>query len=148
MATIHTLVKELYEIVNQLDKLYEKKERSFTPDGHLVGSIGECIIADRFGLELKRSSNKGYDATQGEKNIEIKVTQKKRVAFRGDQPQFVIAGILSKKGEVEIIYNGPGSVIWREFDGKKIPSNGQRTVSVARLKELNETITDDKRIKE
>lgn len=36
--------------------------RHFTPDGHMVGSIGQCLVADAYGLELLTASNKGYDA--------------------------------------------------------------------------------------
>jgi hypothetical protein len=36
--------------------------RHFTPDGHMVGSLGECLVAHAYGLELQTASNKGFDA--------------------------------------------------------------------------------------
>lgn len=36
--------------------------RHFTPDSHMVGSLGECLVADAYHLELKTAPNKGYDA--------------------------------------------------------------------------------------
>ena len=40
---IPSLVQELYSIVDRLDELFPG--RRFTPDGHLVGSIGEVLAA-------------------------------------------------------------------------------------------------------
>ncbi len=40
---IPSLVQELYSIVDRLEELFPG--RRFTPDGHLVGSIGEVLAA-------------------------------------------------------------------------------------------------------
>jgi len=40
------LVKQLYKIVKEFERLFP--ERRFTPDGHLVGSIGEVIAKHRY----------------------------------------------------------------------------------------------------
>lgn len=59
--TFRALVKQLYTTVNELETMFPGKH--FTPDGHMVGSLGECLFADAdaYGLELKTASNKGYD---------------------------------------------------------------------------------------
>ncbi len=44
------LVGRLYDIVDRLEELFPG--RKFTPDGHLVGSIGEVIAANLYGWEL------------------------------------------------------------------------------------------------
>jgi len=54
------LVKQLYATVNDLEAMFPG--RHFTPDGHMVGSIGETLVADAYNLELMTASNKGYDA--------------------------------------------------------------------------------------
>ena len=145
MATIENLICELYTIVQKLEKKYPG--RHFTPDGHLVGSIGECLIAEQFDLDLVAASNKGFDAvSKCKKEVEIKVTQSNRVAFR-HEPQHAIVGKLSKKGQVSIVYNGPGNKIWEKFDGKNLPSNGQYQISLNVLKQLNENVNDSERVK-
>ena len=53
-------VCDLYAIVNKLETMFPG--RPFTPDGHMVGSLGECLVADTYGLELMPPSNQGYDA--------------------------------------------------------------------------------------
>ena len=45
---LKTLVKQLYATVNELETMFPN--RHFTPDGHLVGSLGECLVADAYGL--------------------------------------------------------------------------------------------------
>jgi len=47
---VPALVRHLYGIVEQFERLFPG--RRFTPDGHLVGSIGEAIAASEFGIVL------------------------------------------------------------------------------------------------
>ena len=43
-------VARIYKAIAELEALYPG--RKFTPDGHLVGSIGEVIAAEALGLSL------------------------------------------------------------------------------------------------
>ena len=45
-------VAAIYRAVAELEALYP--ERKFTPDGHLMGSIGEVVAAEALGLTLHR----------------------------------------------------------------------------------------------
>ena len=47
---IPNLIRRLYAIVADLETAFPG--RKFTPDGPLVGSIGEVLAAHRYGLEL------------------------------------------------------------------------------------------------
>ncbi len=120
--------------------------RHFTPDGHMVGSIGECLVADAYGLELMNASNKGYDAlSPSGLQVEIKATQAKSVAFRS-QPEHTIAIKILPNGTFEEIFNGPGNLVWQQFDGKPLPSNGQYQISLNKLKELSKQVDKSQRI--
>ena len=120
--------------------------RHFTPDGHMVGSIGECLVADAYRLELMNASNKGYDAlSPSGLQVEIKATQAKSVAFRS-QPEHTIAIKILPNGTFEEIFNGPGNLVWQQFDGKPLPSNGQYQISLNKLKELNKQVDKSQRI--
>lgn len=120
--------------------------RHFTPDGHMVGSIGECLVAEAYGLELMNASNKGYDAlSPSGLQVEIKATQAKSVAFRS-QPEHTIAIKILPNGTFEEIFNGPGNLVWQQFDGKPLPSNGQYQISLNKLKELNKQVDKSQRI--
>ena len=138
------LVQQLYSTVEELEEMFPG--RHFTPDGHMVGSIGECLVADAYGLELMNASNKGYDAlSPSGLQVEIKATQAKSVAFRS-QPEHTIAIKILPNGTFEEIFNGPGNLVWQQFDGKPLPSNGQYQISLNKFKELNKQVDKSQRI--
>ncbi|EED33278.1 conserved hypothetical protein [gamma proteobacterium NOR5-3] len=131
MPSTAELVQGLYEIVAELEALYPG--RPFTPDGHLVGSIGETLVAERYGLKLMPPSTKGYDAIdQIGRKVEIKCTQGKSVAFR-HEPEWCIVVKLLRTGDIEEVYHGPGGPVWALVSHKPLPSNGQYQVSLSKL---------------
>lgn len=73
-------IRELYRITAELEEKYPG--RCFTPDGHLVGSIGEVYAAEKYGLILLEASSEKHDArsTDG-RLIQIKITQTDRVSI-------------------------------------------------------------------
>ncbi|MEH8142721.1 hypothetical protein Q7I15_18920, partial [Aeromonas veronii] len=77
--------------------------------------------------------------------VEIKATQAKSVAFRS-QPEHTIAIKILPNGTFEEIFNGPGNLVWQQFDGKPLPSNGQYQISLNKLKELNKQVDKSQRI--
>ena len=84
---ITQLIPELYALVDRLERA--APGRSFTPDGQLLGSIGEVIAASRYGLELALASTKGTDAYTGDNQpVEIKCTGGGGgIAIRGEVPE-------------------------------------------------------------
>ncbi len=112
----------------------------------MVGSLGECLVADAYALDLKTASNKGFDAvTKDGREVEIKATQSRTVAFRCE-PQHTIIIKINPDGTFDDVYNGPGSLVWDLFKGKKMPSNGQFQVSLTKLHQLNKLVPDAERI--
>lgn len=139
-----TLVKLLYATVGELESMFPG--RHFTPDGHMVGSLGECLVADAYGLELMPASNKGYDAlTQDGKQVEIKATQANTVAFRS-QPEHTIVIKINSDGTFDEIYNGPGTLVWAQFVDKKRPTNGQYQITLGKLMKIMETVPDSEKL--
>lgn len=139
-----TLVKRLYATVTELESMFP--DRHFTPDGHMVGSLGECLVVDAYDLELMPASSKGYDAiSKTGTKVEIKATQSKSVAFRSE-PEHTIVIKIHSDGSFEEIYNGPGDIVWEQFSGKQLPSNGQFQISLNKLKTLNESVNNGQRI--
>lgn len=132
------IIENLYSAVAELEEMFPG--RHFTPDGHMVGSIGECLVADAYDLELQTASNKGFDAiTKDGKQVEIKATQSGVVSFRSE-PQYTIVIHIKPDGSFEEIYNGPGALVWQHFVGKNLPSNGQYQISLSKLRVLNDKV--------
>jgi hypothetical protein len=70
---VPSLIAELYKTVKKLNELFPG--RPFTPDGHLVGSIGEVVAAYVYDLNLEPCSTPGFDArTKTGDKVEIKLT--------------------------------------------------------------------------
>jgi hypothetical protein len=124
-------VATIYRAIEELQSEYPRK---FTLDGHLVGSIGEVVAAEALGLTLYPMSHAGHDAYDANGDVQIKMTAGKSIAMRADCTRLVVLRIISP-AEAEIVYDGPGAPAWA-CAGKK-GSNGQRVVSLAKLRALS-----------
>lgn len=131
-------IKELYKITAELERTYPG--RKFTVDGHLVGSIGEVIVAEHYGLSLLPNSTKTHDAVSKEgKKVQIKATQVKGISI-SSEPDYVIVIRILSDGSWEEIYNGPGKPVWD--NAGKMQKNGQRPISLSKLQELMGSINE------
>ena len=129
-TTITEKVTELFAIIRELEALYPG--RKFTIDGHLVGSIGEVLVADKFNLILLPNSTKTHDAVDNEgKYYQIKVTQTDQIAL-SSEPDFLIVVKLHYDGTWDVVYNGPGKIIWD--NSGKMQKNGQRPIFIKNKK--------------
>jgi hypothetical protein len=140
---IPEIIQALYGIVAELQELFPG--RPFTPDGHLVGSLGEAIASHDYGLCLRPPSTQGYDAsTLDGKKVEIKITQGTREALRS-QPDHLLVLKLLPKGCTEEIYNGPGEQPWNQCGRRQ--KNGQCPISLSRLRTLMTSVAEEDKIK-
>ena len=129
-------IKELYKITNELESSY--LGRKFTIDGHLVGSIGEVIVAEHYGLELLPNSTETHDAVSPAREyVQIKATQINRIAI-SSEPDYLIVIKLFSDGSWEEVYNGPGKPVWD--NAGKMQKNGQRPISLSKLRCLMNSV--------
>jgi hypothetical protein len=141
-ARTRELIVELYGIVGELERLYEG--RRFTPDGHLVGSLGEVYAAAAYGLELCVASTPVYDAVAPDgRLVQIKATQINRVALSAE-PDHLLVLAVRPDGTFEEIYNGPGVEPWRLAG--PMQKTGQRSIGLATLRRLAAAVPPEQRI--
>lgn len=126
-------VAKIYEAVQELSDLYPG--RPFTPDGHLVGSIGEVIAAEALGLNLYPPSQPGHDAYNENGDVQIKLTAGKAISMYDTCDRLVVLRIVSPH-EAEVVYDGPGESAWHSAGA--MAKNGQRRISLSRLRALAE----------
>lgn len=129
---IPLLIQELYTIVDKLESHFPG--RKFTPDGHLVGSIGEVLVANKYDLTLLPASHEKHDAvTKDGKMVQIKATQGRQIGI-GSNPDYLIVIKILPDGSIEECYNGIGTLAWDSAG--KMQKNGQRSLSINKLKQL------------
>ena len=104
---IPALIGDLFRVVRALGDACPG--RPFTPDGHLVGSIGEVVAAYTYGFILERCSTEGYDATtEDNQKVEIKLTGRSNVSISSDAaPALLVVLKLHPESGFAEVYNGP-----------------------------------------
>lgn len=144
-SEVPALLASLYRVVERLEAIFPG--RKFTPDGHLVGSIGEAVAARMFDLRLLGASTPEHDATTADEGtlVQIKMTQGNRnVAFRAE-PEHLLVLRLDPDLIVEVVYNGAGDAPWAEAG--PMQTNGQRAISLSRLRVMDAGVPDNERLR-
>jgi len=138
------LITQLYDVT---DELQERFGRKFTPDGHLMGSLGEAMAVYIYDLVLADPSLETHDARtkDGRTQVQIKFTAGKSGYGIYSKPQHLIALQLVGRREVVEVFNGPGEIAWKCASAK--PSkNGQHSMAMGRLRALNAGVPNDQRV--
>lgn len=135
-------IKQLYEISAELERLFPG--RHYTPDGHMIGSIGEALAASYYGLELFTASAETHDAKAADgRLVQVKATQISRIAL-SSEPQWLLVLRIHRDGTFSKEYNGPGKLAWEHCG--KMQKNRQRPISLAKLRILQVEIPDSTRL--
>jgi len=131
-ATNEELVRSIFEACAELSR---RSSRSVSPDGHLVGSIGEIYAAEELGLTLATASNPGYDAV--DRNgalVEIKTTTRSSISLSAEgtgSERLIVVKLDPISGTPGIVFDGPAQSVWA-LAGPPA-KNGQRRLSLSRL---------------
>ena len=144
-------VRSIYRQVGILTKL--RPDRRFTPDGHMVGSIGEVYAEYLFDLTLHASSHPIHDAvTRDGRQVQIKATQGKSINLevpsrqRPHQlvPDNLIVLHIAPSGIPAVVYAGPGKRAARI--GQVISTRTYMMLSVSKLRQLHASLTAKQRL--
>lgn len=143
LALVARIVEQLRAAVSQLEELFPG--RPFTLDGHLVGSIGEVLAAERYGLELLSPSTQDHDAKAPDGLlVQVKLTRGDSVGLSSESQHLLVLGLMME-GTLEEIYNGPGRPAWDAAG--PMQKNGHKQVSVSRLMKLMEAVPPAQRLR-
>ena len=138
-ATIQEMVAEkiktLYRVSHELEELFPG--RHYTPDGHMIA----CC----YGLTLFEASAETHDAKAPDgRLVQIKATQIDRVAL-SSEPDWLLVLQIHLDGTFSEVYNGPGKLAWEHCG--KMQKNGQRPISLAKLRSLQAEVPEENRLK-
>ena len=142
MRELTAIINELYALTARLEKMYPG--RHFTPDGHLVGSIGEVFAAERYGISLFTAGCETHDGKAPDgRLVQIKATQIDRVAL-SSKPNWLLVLKIHPDGTFTEEYNGPGKLAW-DHCGKQ-QTNGQCPITLATLHKLQAEVPESERL--
>ena len=142
-ARFPVLLGNVYAAVDELERMFPG--RHFTPDGHMVGSIGEALAAYYYGITLFTASAKGHDGKMHDRLVQVKATQAKMISI-SSEPEFLLVLKIARDGSFKEIYNGPGGLVWALVSHKPRPKNGQYQVSLSTLTKLMGNVPETMRI--
>jgi hypothetical protein len=139
------LIATIYGAVGELEKLFEG--RHFTPDGILVGSLGEVMAEIEYKIKLLPPNTPRHDAIEMDSNrlVQIKTNQGE-AAYLHEEPDYFIALKLLSDGKVEEIYNGPGKPAWELALEVQPSRDGYRAIRHTKLKKAMKHISLSEKI--
>lgn len=143
---IEEALKGLFSAVSMLQEAYPGKP--FTPDGRLVGDIGEVVASLAYGLTLNNGLTKHHDAvTDDGRKVQIKTTFGTSLTFPVHHvPDYYLGIRMNRDGTFEEIYNGPGHLIQAELSGRKATKTGLHGGLMVMLKRINQLVPEADRI--
>ena len=119
-------------------ELSRRSGRSVSPDGHLVGTLGEIYAARALGLRLVTASNSGFDAVDGQGHrVEIKTTTRSSISLSASgtlAERLIVVQLDAETGAAQIVYDGDAAAAW-DIAGKA-QKNGQQSLSLSKLQSL------------
>jgi hypothetical protein len=112
-------IAEIYKIADELGDAYGIG--TCTPDGHLMGAIGQIAAKIGFGLEF-RSEEEEHNCTWSDGsrkiNVQVRCTGRGNIALRR-KPEHLIALEITPKGRIRVLFNGPGELVWDRIEHQK-----------------------------
>jgi hypothetical protein len=130
---IHQLLNRHYSICDELSQ--ECDGRPCTPSGFCVGTPGEFLAADAFGLKLLPGNSKDFDAqTDLGEPVQIRTSGKGAyVPIYGGEGLLLVVKI--RKTTLELIYGGPALHAWNA--AREPNHRGTRSIGISTLKRLH-----------
>jgi hypothetical protein len=114
-------IADIYRIAGELGKAF--KIDTCTPDGHLLGAIGQIAAKIAFGLELsseKEEHNSTWSDGLKKLNVQVRCSGRGNIALR-EEPEHLIALEIGETGSIRLLFNGPGHFVWRRIKHHKNP---------------------------
>ncbi len=138
------LLAQIYSAVAELEAMFPG--RHFTPDGHMVGSIGEAIAAYHYGIRLYPPGRPVFDGQKDGKEVQIKATQKSSVDLKPADGGTLLVLKLEQNGDFQEVYNGNADRVWKSLSHRKATKAGEISISLNQLRALQREVQEEEKI--
>lgn len=138
-------VKNIFDSCRNLSKL-SGEMRNFTPDGRMVGDIGEVIASVFYRVNLHNVGRHDWDGTHNSRNVQIKATSGDDTYLKEPPKDGFADGLLMvfkidrETGEYDLIYNGDIQRVWDALNNVSTDRTGSKMISLNRLRELQKSV--------
>ena len=138
-------VKNVFDACRNL-AVVSGKLRPFTPDGRMVGDIGEVAATIFYQVSLHGIGRNHWDGIYGERHVQIKATSGKDTYLKEPPDEGFADGLLMvfkinrDSGDCQLIYNGDIQRVWDYLAYKKIDRTGAKQITLDRLRELQASV--------
>lgn len=138
-------VKKVFDACRNLSEV-SGKLRPFTPDGRMVGDIGEVAAANLYQVSLHNIGRSHWDGVCGERHMQIKATSGNDTYLKEAPKEGFADGLLMvfkidrNSGDCECVYNGDIQRVWDYLENKKLDRTGAKQITLDRLKELQASV--------
>lgn len=134
-------VKNVFDACRKLSKT-SGGMRLFTPDGRMVGDIGEVAASIFYKVKLHDVGKHVWDGVVGGKNVQIKATGGNGTYLKEPPKEGLGDGILMvikidrETGAHKLIYNGEMQRVWDALKNKSLSRSGEKQISLKDLQGL------------
>lgn len=138
-------VKSVFDACRYLSNL-SGGTRRFTPDGRMVGDIGEVIAEVFFRVKLHNVGRHDWDGTYNGRNVQIKATGGDGTYLKEPPKEGFADGLLMvfqinrESGEFELVYNGDVQRVWDALNNILLDRTGAKMISIDRLRGLQKSV--------
>jgi len=144
---LRAAIKKMFLVREELHAAFPKKP--FTPDGRMIGDIGEAIAEICYKIIIDDKLRKDWDGTREGGNykyleVQIKATQKDGTYLKKpphDGGLLVFKIFPDKKWKC--YYNGSILRVWNYLNLQNPDNTGAKIISLDRLERLDKTINGD-----
>ena len=143
---IWTLLSRLYRVT---DELAVECGRPCTPSGFCVGTPGEILVAETYGLTLLAGNSKEFDAcTADGEMVQIRTTTAGRIVpLYGGNGLLLVVKLDLRKKRLELVYGGPAQQPWLLAQEKGPNHRGVHSLAIGTLSKLHQELPKPIRLK-
>ena len=147
---LSSAIREMFEAQRGLQRVFPK--RLFTPDGRMIGDIGEAIAEIDFQVTVDPKSRKHWDGRRedgcsGCPDVQVRATQKDETYVKESPDDgCLLVFRIFPDGSWECCYNGSTARVWRSLASRKADGTNAKFIKLDELRKLNKLVKDGERV--
>ncbi len=136
-SKLQAAIRTMFQAQKALHTSFPKKP--FTPDGRMIGDIGEAIAEIDYRVTIDSKLRKDWDGVRENSavkhpEVQVKATQKNQTYLRKPPHEgSLLVFKIFTDGHWECFYNGKISQVWNYLVNKKPDSTGAKFIALDEL---------------